>query len=335
MSSTLRFRIRTALIGSAAIALAALMSTPISAQQRSLGGLGLTMFADENFRGRSATFRDDVADLRQYNLNDQVTSIEVGRGETWEVCEDVNFRGRCQVISGDERDLRRVGWSDTISSARRLRGQGRFGNNDTFGNNRDRDRGFGNRSFANGIELYSSTSFGGRRMAFDQPIANLNDLGFNDRAMSIRVGRGDVWEVCADANYRNCRVIDSDVSDLSRLGMQSRISSLRPVADNNNRQGVFRDNGRFGNNDRFNDARLYLYDQRGFRGQPFVIDNSVDNLGQFNGKAESLRVEGGSWEVCSGVNFRGRCTVINGDESDLGRLGLRNNVNSARLVGRR
>ena len=45
----------------------------------------------------------------------------------------------------------------------------------------------------------------------------------------MRLGRG-AWEVCEDAYYRGrCQIIDGDVRDLGRSGMNDRISSLRPV----------------------------------------------------------------------------------------------------------
>jgi hypothetical protein len=42
-----------------------------SAQERQLGGVGITIFTDSNFRGKSATFREDVSDLVRHGLNDK------------------------------------------------------------------------------------------------------------------------------------------------------------------------------------------------------------------------------------------------------------------------
>jgi hypothetical protein len=327
MSRTHRFgQLAAALLG-VVLVVPAISTSTLAAQDR-FGGAGLTVYSDENFSGRSATFRDDVPDMRPIRMNDQATSLQVGRGETWEVCEDINFNGRCQIVSGSASDLRGVGWSDTISSARRVRGGGRgaFGNggfgNGGFGNGNGNGR---NASLRDGIELFTDSGFGGRRIFFDEATPNLQSLNFNDRAMSVRLGRGDAWEICTDANYRNCRVISSDIADLSRVGLSTRISSLRPVSDRGQVQSRAYDRN----------GRLFLYDQKNFRGQPIVVDGTTASLQNFSGKAESVRVEGGSWEVCSGASFRGRCTVITGDESDLGRIGLRNNVTSARPVARR
>jgi hypothetical protein len=284
----------------------------VSAQERRTGGTGLSVFVDPNFRGDSATFRNNIPDLRTVRLNDEITSVQVERGEAWEVCEDVNFGGRCRVFSGDEPDLRRVGWNDTISSVRLVRG-GRGGF--TQNNARSRTR----------IELFSGRRFSGVSHAFDEGVPNLLAFGFNDQAMSLRLAPSETWEVCVDANYRNCRLINSSWPDLGDVGMSTRISSLRPAdrGDRGSRGGEAVGRER---------ARLVLYDQRNFRGQSILLNEASPNFGAFNGKAESVQVEGGTWEICTGSGFQGRCTIVSGDTTDLGRMGLRNNVRSARPV---
>src|SRR5258705_7765909 len=92
------------------------------AQERQMGGVGITIFTDQNFHGKSSTFREDVPDLEPLGLNDKISSLRVGRGEQWEVCEHSNYQGRCVVVSGNEPDLRRNSWNDLISSLRRVRG---------------------------------------------------------------------------------------------------------------------------------------------------------------------------------------------------------------------
>jgi len=109
--------------------------------------------------------------------------------------------------------------------------------------------------------------------------------------------------------------------------MSSRISSLRPL--NQNTRGDQGANGRPG----FSRApRLVLFDQRNFRGQSVQVDEATTSLSGFDGRAESVQVEGGTWEICTEASYRGRCVVVSADASDLGRIGLRNNVGSARPV---
>lgn len=91
---------------------------------RYIGGAGITVFADANFRGTTQTFQYDVPDLRSSGLDNKISSLRIGPGEQWEVCENRNYGGRCIVVSGQESDLRRNGWSDRISSVRRAGGGG-------------------------------------------------------------------------------------------------------------------------------------------------------------------------------------------------------------------
>jgi len=51
-----------------------------------------------------------------------------------------------------------------------------------------------------GIVLYSRSGFGGRNVALDGNMPDLREIGFNDRASSLRVNWG-VWEVCRDVNF--------------------------------------------------------------------------------------------------------------------------------------
>jgi hypothetical protein len=88
-----------------------LSATALFTQERQIGGVGLTVFTDRNFRGRSATIRDDMPNLQAIGLNDAVSSLQVGPGEQWEVCEHANYEGRCVVVSGSEFDLRPSKWN--------------------------------------------------------------------------------------------------------------------------------------------------------------------------------------------------------------------------------
>ena len=188
------------------------------AQPLLVGGVGLTLFGDRNFRGRTATLRDDAPNLTLINMNDVARSLQVGRGERWEVCEHINFGGRCIVVSESVADLSRNRFDRIISSARRISGGGgRGGGRGTPGP--------GPGSF--GLELFSRTGFGGERRGFLVADPDLRRIGFNDAAQSLRVLRGQTWEVCVDSNFRNCRTVTGDVPDLGRMNMSRRISSVR------------------------------------------------------------------------------------------------------------
>jgi uncharacterized protein YcfJ len=82
------------------------------------------------------------------------------------------------------------------------------------------------------ITFYEHDGFQGQAFSTDRPVRDFQRRGFNDRASSVVVDRGR-WEVCEDANFQGrCMVLRRGSYDsLSRMGMNDRISSVRPVDD--------------------------------------------------------------------------------------------------------
>ena len=80
------------------------------------------------------------------------------------------------------------------------------------------------------ITFYEGDGFRGRAFTTDKPVHNFERFGFNDRASSVVVDSGR-WEVCENARFEGrCAVLRRGSYDsLSRMGMNDRISSVRPV----------------------------------------------------------------------------------------------------------
>lgn len=80
------------------------------------------------------------------------------------------------------------------------------------------------------ITFYEGEGFRGRTFTTDKQVGNFERFGFNDRASSAVVDRGR-WEVCEDARFQGrCVVLRRGSYDSLRgLGMENRISSVRPV----------------------------------------------------------------------------------------------------------
>jgi hypothetical protein len=283
-----------------------------SAQDRRFRGRGgITVFRDENYRGESATFREDVPDLRRYGLGDRITSLQIPPGQSWEACESTNYRGRCQIFTGDQPDLRRVGWTDRISSMRRVRGGGGWP-----GGRPPLDSG----KF--GIVLYEDPFFRGRSVTVKDSIQNLRSESFHDRAESVRVVSGR-WELCSEPNFRRCQVVDRDVPQLSALGLNKKLSSVRPVG--------WRDEG--GYSPAYpGRAGLVLFERENYRGQSMTLESSSGDLGGWGNRARSLQVVTGRWLVCDRPGFAGRCREVSSSVPDLEEWGLRDRVMSARPI---
>ena len=80
------------------------------------------------------------------------------------------------------------------------------------------------------VTLYESEGLRGQVFTADRPISDLERYGFNDRASSAIVQRGD-WEVCEHANWQGrCMILrPGQYPSLAAMGMNNRISSFRRV----------------------------------------------------------------------------------------------------------
>jgi|GEM_PF-813186 len=180
----------------------------------------LTFFSGPNYSGRSVTITSSVTNFQRINFNDQARSVRhSGRG-TWIACEDANFEGSCMEISGDLANIG-GGMGARISSAEP----------DYAGRPQRPGRGGGNVP-RSGVFLFDGAGFNGQRVVVDTDISNLTRMGFNDRAESLIVARGETWIVCDDEGFTDsCQRVQGEVLDLSRLGLRNRITSLRRVDD--------------------------------------------------------------------------------------------------------
>lgn len=89
----------------------------------SRGGYGqprATFFVKDKFNGRGVTVDRPVSSMREFDINDKISSISIESGR-WLVCMDDDFRGRCEVIDRSIRHLSNINMDDKISSARPLR----------------------------------------------------------------------------------------------------------------------------------------------------------------------------------------------------------------------
>ena len=89
---------------------------------------------------------------------------------------------------------------------------------------------FATQAFAQ-VTFYENEDYGGRSFSTGQQVDNFRDSGFNDRASSAIVMRGQ-WEVCSDARFGGgCIVLrPGRYPSLAAMGMNDRVSSMRVVS---------------------------------------------------------------------------------------------------------
>lgn len=281
----------------------------------------LTLFEDDNFRGRAVTVRETTDDLSRIGFNDKVSSIMVRSG-TWDVCTDSGFRGNCKTLTpGEYRSM--PGMNDAVSSVREVgRNDGR---NDGRGDGHrpDRDWGHGNDGRRASLEVYSGAGQNGGSARLDRDNDNFATIGFNDRTTSIVIGNG-YWQLCSDANYQGtCRVFGPGRHDDLGRGLDGRVSSARMIDEREARRQQQYEQQQYQQNpqNQYQQYPQQQYQQRGaillfpdadMRGEPLALERNTEDLVRqnFNDRAGSIVVNEGQWEVCSDANFRGRCEVI-------------------------
>ncbi|OGA03935.1 MAG: hypothetical protein A2W68_10345 [Betaproteobacteria bacterium RIFCSPLOWO2_02_64_14] len=178
-----------------------------------LAGVALadvTFYEREDFRGRSFTIAEPVANFGRIGFNDRASSVVVRSGSHL-VCDDAGYRGRCVTLGpGNYRSLRAMGLNNRISSSRPVHARGR----DT-----------GSRAV-----LFEQPNFGGRRLVLrdNQTVRNLAGSSFNDRASSLRVGHGS-WTFCSHADFQGvCHTFGPGAYPHLPRQLNNRISSGGP-----------------------------------------------------------------------------------------------------------
>ena len=225
-----------------------------------------------------------------------------------------------------------MGWTDRISSLRRVRGGG--GGGGGYPGPRPPDT-------RGGIVLYDDPYFHGNSLPMREPSENLRFQRFHDRAESVRVFSGR-WELCAEPNYRRCQIVDRDIQNLSSLGLNKKLSSVRPVG--------FVGGGPGGGGGGYpgggggypgggggypvpppEGARLVLFEGPGYRGQSITLDSASAILSGLP-RARSAQVVSGTWLLCDGPRFSGKCMQANSSVPNFDSWGFNGPIMSARPV---
>ncbi len=184
-------------------------------------------------------------------------------------------------------------------------------------------------SSAQQIIFFEQPDFNGRRFGVNESVSNLSSAGFNDRASSVVVRSGN-WQLCTDAYFRGrCVTLNpGDYRNLGQIGLSNQISSARQLG------GPWEGGGAGGGGAGGQDTSVTIYEGSNFGGRSFGVNGDLPNLGRtdFNDRARSMHVQGGTWELCRDDGYRGGCQTFGpGRHPDLGFLS--GEVSSIRLVG--
>lgn len=229
----------------------------------------VVLYRHAGYRGSAYGLNQDAWNLSTLHFNDEVSSIEIRRG-TWEICEHANFQGRCYTVDASVSALQ---LNDAISSIRRIdghrgrrhgenqnyghggnRGDGNnHGNRDNHGGNRNGDRGdHGNRQGGHGSRNPDVVLYehGNYQGRFVRIDSDIANLSTLglNDAASSIRITSGTWEVCEHANYQG----QCQIINASQAGilMNDRVSSLRRVNGNSAGRNQQNNNQRDRDNDR-------------------------------------------------------------------------------------
>jgi hypothetical protein len=244
-------------------------------------------------------------------------SVRVSTG-IWEVCTGQNFTGECRRLTpGDYREVGGRG-IDAILSVRDVTyAQSAIG------------------YAAPKIQLYEGRQYRGRTLTLEQNVGDLGRAGFDDRASSAIVS-GGTWEVCTEYNYRGrCQALPP--GNYPDLGAQldNRILSARSLQPAQPVQpapparatpedvigavagaviaGAIASHGHSTHSPQpYDRTRVEVYTDPNFQGQAITIDSDVSTLRNtgVNDRIQSMRVFGGTWEVCENRDYGGVCMTF-------------------------
>lgn len=287
----------------------------------------ITLFQNPNFSGPNFSANGSVTNLANAGFNDRASSVTIRAG-TWQLCSDDFFRGQCVTLQpGNYNNLGAMGLNNAVSSLREVGWSGGSGGIGGSG-------GGGWTGGAPAITLFDSQGMTGRSVVLNGPVANFDDIRFNDRANSAIVARG-TWQICTDANFSsNCETFRPGRYD-NIGGVTGRASSARPIDGGGGGGGGGAGWGGSGGGGWQGGPRIIMYEGPNFSGRSYVVSNDIlTNFGSggFNDRASSLRIEQGYWMFCTDANFGGQCRTLGpGDYATLP-YGLSNSISSARKI---
>jgi hypothetical protein len=193
--------------------------------------------------------------------------------------------------------------------------------------------GFAGAAQAATIHIYKQPNFTGGQVTLNSEAVNLASQGILDQASSLVLDGS--WELCSQPNFAgDCRVLSSGRYATLEQSLNHRIESARPVQARRDARGEgARDYaGReHGQRERYARGDMEIFPGADFRGRPQRLETDADSLDDIGRTASSMRINEGTWQICTQPNHEGFCRTFEpGRYASLGRFD--NQIASARLI---
>lgn len=344
-----RWKLKVAMAG----VLAAIATTSFAGQ--------ITLYPRAEFQGRGITTSDTMADLSRSSYGDMASSVVVSDG-TWEVCTEPFFRGRCaQLVPGNYSNLRsslgmvtsvrqialdpapaRVvvypdGQQAPVASAPVVINPGSAQvvisaappGSVVIPDSRQVVVSADTLPVPSGprIILYQNTARGMRAVELTSNVDDLDSRNFNNSAYAAFVSDG-TWRLC-DGERGRGHCSDFAPGRYESLGpLEGRVSSAYLIASTRERVATV---------PMYPPGRAVLYQFPNFTGPSAMVEygRAPDlDWAHFKQPASSLRVESGTWLVCSEMGYQGECRVLGPGEYPRLAEVVNGGVYSARQVWR-
>src|SRR5687768_420215 len=175
--------------------------------------------------------------------------------------------------------------------------------------------------------IYKQTGFQGPSYIVNGEVANLEG-GFAREASSLVV-KGGYWEACTDDHFKGtCHVVGPGQYPRLDRSLMDRIVSVRFLGTDTRHAKNAWNPERFASREERRDTRddwrderrdrragqaaVDLYNGPDFRGRSVRVDSATDNLRdeRFDGRASSMVVHEGVWQLCTEPRFQGMCRVF-------------------------
>jgi hypothetical protein len=176
--------------------------------------------------------------------------------------------------------------------------------------------------------IFKQPNFQGASQKVKGQVDNLEG-GFARQGSSLIV-RGGYWEVCNRDHFKgDCFVLGPGEYPRLSPALNDRIVAVRFLgADSKHARREAREERREAKEERREDRReareerrearrearqqgaIDLYGRPDFRGRAVRVEDNMPTLREFDGRASSVVVHDGRWQLCSEPGFEGRCEVF-------------------------